>query len=106
MKCCSQRFTDVSDLEPGESSFKYYPQNNGGVTVAKEVLTGVRKIVQEVVTPGFNDLKTEVRVNRTKQEESEKRLNDKMDSIKSELRSEMTSNKNEIKAEIRALSER
>jgi hypothetical protein len=74
--------------------------------MAKEVLTGVKKIVQEVVTPGFNDLKTEVRVNRTKQEESEKRLNDKMDSIKSELRSEMTSNKNEIKAEIRALSEK
>ena len=74
--------------------------------MAKEVLTGVKKIVQEVVTPGFNDLKTEVRVNRTKQEESEKRLNDKIDSIKSELRSEMTSNKNEIKAEIRALSEK
>ena len=48
--------------------------------MAKEVLTGVKKIVQEVVTPGFNDLKTEVRVNRTKQEESEKRINDKIDS--------------------------
>jgi len=74
--------------------------------MAKEVLTGVKKIVQEFVTPGFNDFKTEVRINRTKQEESEKRLNDKIDSLKVELRTEMTANKNEIKAEIRVLSEK
>ena len=50
--------------------------------MAEKLVAGlgtVKKIVQEVVTPGFNDLKGDVRVLDKKVEEMDKRLNEKID---------------------------
>ena|ERR1022692_4884417 len=74
--------------------------------MAEKLVTGVKKVVQEVVTPGFNDLKMEVRINRAKQEEAEKRLNEKIDSSVLRLEEKISSGNSRLEQKIETGNQR